>query len=208
MNYHVRYWLHTVGRYWFPIFIAALVLWSVWNDTSSSSSATAPLPAPAASASTVDANATARAALENAVAQKTTPHSLSNGTVIQRDTSYLYGNGELEITNGTDEDAVAKLIRDGKSILTVYVGSRKSYTMTSISDGTYWLAFAQGIDWDTMSERFKTSVSYSAFDETFDFATTEDDYSYYYPRFEVTLHPVVGGTAETSNVDPALFNAY
>lgn len=134
--------------------------------------------------------------------------SLANGTTLKKGNIYLRGYGKLEIKNGTGLDAVAKLIRGGTSTLTVYIKANSNYTMTDISDGIYWLAFAQGLDWDSTTQKFRRNAQYSAFEETFDFTTTEDNYYYYPSEFEVTLHPVIGGTAETSNVDPAQFNAY
>ena len=134
--------------------------------------------------------------------------SLANGTILKRNNVYLREYGKLHIKNGTTLDAVAKLIRGGTSVLTVYIKANSNYTIPGISDGIYWLAFAQGLDWDSTTQKFRRNVQYSAFDETFDFTTTEDYQYIYYPEFEVTLHPVVGGTAETSPVDPEQFNAY
>lgn len=134
--------------------------------------------------------------------------SLANGTILKKKNYYLSGHGELEIKNGTDLDAVAKLILGSTSILTVYIKANSNYTMSEISDGTYWLIFAQGLNWDSTTQKFRRNEQYSAFDETFDFITTEDDKYYYPPGFEVTLNPVVGGNAETSSVDPQQFNAY
>jgi len=130
--------------------------------------------------------------------------SLNTGTVLKRNNTYLSGYGELEIKNGTDLDAVAKLIRGGTSIFTVYIKANSTYIIKDISDGMYWLAFAQGSNWDSTTQKFRRNIQYSAFDETFDFSTTNTQYTI----FEVTLNPVIGGTAETSSVDPAQFNAY
>ena len=135
----------------------------------------------------------------------TTPAiSLANGTILKKNNIYLRGYGELKIKNGTNLDAVAKLIRGGASVLTVYIKANNSYTILDISDGIYWLAFAQGLDWDSTTQKFRRNTQYSVFDETFDFITTGRQYTI----FEVTLHPVVGGTAETSLVDPEQFDAY
>ena len=104
--------------------------------------------------------------------------------------------------------AVAKLVRGGSSTFTVYIKANSNYTITDISDGIYWLVFAQGLDWNSTTQKFRRNVQYSAFDKTFDFTTTKDYQYFYYSEFEVTLHPVIGGTAETSSVDPEQFNAY
>lgn len=130
--------------------------------------------------------------------------SLANGTILKKSGVFLRGNGELQIKNGTELDAVAKLIRNGTSVLTVYIKANNNYTLLNISDGIYWLAFTQGSDWDSATQKFKRNIEYSVFDETFNFATTERQYT----TFEVTLNPVLGGTAKTSNVDPQQFSDY
>ncbi len=134
----------------------------------------------------------------------TPPVSLANGTILKSRSAYLSGGGELKIRNGTNEDAVAKLIIDGTSVFTVYIKANSSYTMKNITDGTYWLAFAHGTDWDKEDAIFRRGASYSSFEETFDFETTETQYTI----FEVTLNAVVGGNAETETVNSAQFNAY
>jgi len=175
-----------------------LVTWALSGEDTSSGTK-APLPAPIqqpsgeAFKSTIDTSALI---------------SLNNGTVLKKNSTYFYGNGELRIKNGSNLDTIAKLIRGGTSVFTVYIKANSNYTITGISDGVYWLAFAQGRDWDSVNQGFRRDIQYSSFDETFDFTTTSD-YSYeYYTINEVTLHPVVGGTAGTSSVDPAQFNAY
>jgi len=139
---------------------------------------------------------------------KTSDISPSHGAIIKKVGTYFYGDGSLEISNGTNLDAVAKLIRSGTSVLTVYIRANSTYTISKISDGVYWLAFAQGTGWDSTTGQFLTNKQYSAFDSTFDFETTEDAEYEYYSTWEVTLNPIVGGNAETSNVDPTQFNAY
>jgi hypothetical protein len=189
----------------FNRYVAILVgvIFIVWissgDDSSYNSGGTkAPLPAPVQQVSDDVVEFT-----------PTTPAvSLANGTILKKSTAYLQGNGKLHVKNGTGLDAVAKLIRGGTSILTVYIKANSNYTMTGVLDGIYWLAFAQGLDWDSTTQKFRRNTQYSSFDETFDFTTTEDYQYIYYPEFEVTLHPVIGGTAETSSVDPAQFNAY
>lgn len=176
------------------------IVWIAVSDDSSynSGGTKAPLPAPVQQVSddVVEFTPTTLAV------------SLANGTTLKKNTAYLYGDGKLYIKNGTSLDAVAKLIRGGSSVFTVYIKANSNYTITGVSDGIYWLAFAQGLDWDSITQKFRRNIQYSSFDETFDFTTTEDYQYIYYPEFEVTLHPVVGGTAETSSVDPTQFNAY
>ena len=182
------------------VVVAVIIFWIlVFSiDDTSYSGTKAPLPEPIQQISYNDVK----------LAPTTPATSLADGAILKEDNSYLRGEGKLYIDNGTSLDALAKLIRNGKSVLTVYIKSNSKYTMTNISDGVYWLAFAQGSDWDSTTEKFRRNTQYTVFDETFNFMTTEDSEYYYPPGFEVTLHSVVGGDAETSSVDSSKFNAY
>jgi hypothetical protein len=140
--------------------------------------------------------------------------SLANGTILNSSPLYLKGLGELKIENGTDKDAVAKLVRlhPLQSIYTVYIKTKRTYTITDISDGYYDLYFAHGQDWDGINKKFLVNASYSKFEDGFDF-TTKDEYSSgginsRYTVFEVTLHPVPGGSAETDKVSENEFNQF
>jgi len=184
------------NKYVAILFGIIFMIWIFSGDNSSydSSSTKAPLPLPSTQISydAID------------LAPTTPAISLTNGTILKKNNSYLRGYGELQIKNGTNLDAVAKLIRGGASVLTVYIKTNSTYTMLDISDGIYWLAFAQGLDWDSTTQKFKRNTQYSVFENTFDFTTTYDEYQ----TFEVTLNPVIGGTAETLAVDPQQFDAY
>ena len=76
--------------------------------------------------------------------------------------------------------------------------------MKNISDNTYWLLFAQGVGWDPATHSFDHYVGSQKFDDTFEFETTYTHYS----TWEVTLNPVIGGTATTGNVDNDKFAKY
>ena len=184
--------LRFVARWWLWLIIGGLVLWGLIDSGSST-----PLPPP---------DTTAQTQADTTVTQPdlTPGNSLPTGTVIKRVSKYLQGDGELKISNGTSYDAEAKLIRDGTSVLTVYIKAGDDYTMENISDGTYWLAFAQGTDWNNTTLKFNRNAQASSFDDTFDFVTTDTQYT----SFEVTLNPVAGGTAQSSDVDPTQFDQY
>jgi len=183
--------LRFVSRFWFLLLIGGFMLWGALEPDTST-----PLPTP---------DTTAQAQQESTYVPDLTPgNSLPTGTVLKKRSTYLQGEGELQISNGTSYDAVAKLIRDGASVLTVYIKANSTYTMKNISDGTYWLAFAQGTDWNATTQKFNRNAQASAFDETFDFKTTATQTA----GWEVTLNPVAGGTAQSSDVDPAQFDKY
>lgn len=181
-------------RYWFVGLIGFLALIGALQSSDSS------LPPPATQPT--------YAANTSAAPDLTPGFSLPTGTIIKKHSAYLQGEGELTIKNGTDYDAVAKLISgtqtSGTSVLSVYIKAQSTYTMQSISDGIYWLAFAQGTDWDPAGQKFNRNAHAQAFAETFDFETTDRQYS----AWSVTLNPVAGGTARTAEVDAAQFDAY
>lgn len=191
-NLNIKDVLRFVTRWWFWLIIVGLVIWGVFEDSSTST----PLPTP---------STTAQSQQESTYVPDLTPgNSLPTGTVLKKRSAYLQGDGELQISNGTSYDAVAKLIRDGASVLTVYIKANSTYTMESINDGIYWLAFVQGTDWNADTQKFNRNAHASAFDETFEFETTATQYS----GWEVTLNPVAGGTAQSSDVDLTQFDQY
>lgn len=131
---------------------------------------------------------------------------LPNGTRITSTIDSSNGLGTLEIDNGTDDDAIAKLIdiNNGLTVITVYIQAKSKFTITSISDGKYDLFFHTGKDWNEEKKKFLFNPSYSKFSDDFIYTTTETKYKVY----EVTLNPVVGGTAETNTVTESEFEKH
>ena len=114
----------------------------------------------------------------------------------------LDGYGELKIDNGLDLDAVAVLTTlKNEVIFSVYIQAHSQFTITGIRDGTYKLFFMLGKDWDGETARFTRKVSYQVFEDTFPYSTTATEATVW----SVTLHRVVGGTAQTEYVDPKAF---
>ena len=139
---------------------------------------------------------------------------LANGKVISSLSYYLNGNGKLVIKNGTNDDAVVKLIRSSidKSVYTAYIRAKSNHTITSISDGNYELLFMHGKDWDNANQTFLVNKSYSKFTDDFYFTTQEveqyDGVYEEYSVYEITLHPVIGGTAKTTDISIGEFDKY
>lgn len=203
MNHTLSKIFHGIGRYWFLILIA---LWAVYYIYGESTKPTLPPPVPQnlpATSQPLDLSS-----YRDPAPAATPAVSLPTGTVIKSRSYYLSGDGELKIDNGTNSDAVAKLIAGGTSIFTVYIKAHSIYTIKDITNGTYWLVFALGSDWDASTKTFRRSAGFSSFDDPFDFTTWEDSQYVHYSSFQITLNPVLGGTAETSSVDAAQFNAY
>jgi hypothetical protein len=107
--------------------------------------------------------------------------------------------GELKVENGLDLDAVAILSSSEAPqtpLLAVYIQSNDSYRMKGIKDGTYILYCALGKDWDNYSKRFTSETTYERFEQELRFTSSETTYTIY----EITLHPVIGGTGRTKPV--------
>ena len=129
------------------------------------------------------------------------PRRLDNGEYINR-VDWFHGEGELEIDNGTSLDAVAVLTTlTEEPLASVYVRASSQFTITDIPDGEYKLFFMLGEDWDDATGRFTRKAHYSAFQDTFSYITTSTTATIW----KATLHPVVGGTAATEEVDPSKF---
>lgn len=111
------------------------------------------------------------------------------------------GSGELTIDNGNDIPSVAVLSGiHGVRMLAVYLAAHTKFTITGIPDGTYYLYFTMGEDWDSKSARFTRRVSFFRFDDSFAFETRPIEGGEEYTVWNATLHPVPGGTADAPSV--------
>lgn len=130
-------------------------------------------------------------------------HRLGNGQLVtdQR----RGGDGEFEVQNGTDQDAMVSLSQAGSAILGVYVTAGQTATVASIPDGVYDLFFNSGAGWDEQLKTFTRACEFSRFDEPAEFVTTETADGIQYTIQTITLQPVVGGNADVSKVDPEAF---
>jgi hypothetical protein len=135
-------------------------------------------------------------------APKESKRRLKSGTFIKRSSSG--GSGHFKIKNGADDTVVSLVPAKGKKpkpVLTVYVRGGKTFTAKGVRDGTYRVYTASGEDWDKGKKGFTRDCSFSRFDDKFKFTTT----SFSASIWTVTLTPVVGGNASTSDVDPNAF---
>src|SRR6202043_4135460 len=117
---------------------------------------------------------------------------------------YRGGLGQLKIVNGTERDAVAVLI-DGVTELSkraIYVRSGEAGEIASVPAGNYRLRFQLGRQW-LREGRFCEPESTSEFDDPFDFREVATGAGTNYSTFEVSLHPVINGTARTHSLSNA-----
>ncbi len=119
------------------------------------------------------------------------------------------GRGTLKITNGTQSDAVLRLVdielRQTRRF--VYIAAGDQAMLRGIGPCHCVVRFALGRDWDEEAMRFRRNVTYSTFDEGFHFTETDSDDGVQWAVFEVTLHRVVGGNAKTSRISEGDFFA-
>ncbi len=174
-------------------FIALIAILSNSNTPSST------LPTPASTTSTDSQQIPT-------VSVSQTPYNfLPNGTVLFSSRAFS-GSGILTISNASGgSDAIVKLITNGGvKVYSVYIRANNSYSIKKINDGVYRVLFSFGSDWDTNQKKFLVNPSAESFDDTFDFETTETQYTTY----SITLNPVVGGKATTSSLTPNDFDKY
>ncbi|HMJ07450.1 MAG TPA: DUF6804 family protein [Pyrinomonadaceae bacterium] len=112
------------------------------------------------------------------------------------------GRGSLQISNGTNSDAIAKLVdsNTNKTCRLIYVKASTVATIKSIKSGNYILKFSLGTDYDKANSRFLSSQAFSKFDDILDFSETRVRNEIRWNDHDVTLNPVIGGNARTSKI--------
>ncbi|WP_051967567.1 hypothetical protein [Kitasatospora mediocidica] len=125
--------------------------------------------------------------------------ALDNGSYVregERD-----GLGVLTVENGGDADAVLTLTHGTDAAYSFYVVKGQTAKVSGIRDGQYDVYFAGGFDWDAASKRFTQSCAFTKFDDGLNFNTTDTTYS----TWKLTLQPVAGGNASTTDVPEGSF---
>ena len=119
-------------------------------------------------------------------------------------------DGSLRVANGTNHDAAVFLV-DGSmnTVAGVYIQAGATGRLHGIPDGRYEIHYTLGTGWLAGRMRFCEDGSFHAFDVPVTFRTTEesagDTVWVRKPVLEITLHPVVGGTARTHAISPDRF---
>lgn len=91
----------------------------------------------------------------------------------------------------------------------------QQFTLGEIGAGTYTLFFVLGEDWNQAEQAFRQDDTYSQFQKPLTFTETstrtDTDNGYRigtrYSTFTVTLNPVPTGTARTTRISKAAFDA-
>ncbi|MGC1735442.1 MAG: hypothetical protein WA731_22790 [Pseudonocardiaceae bacterium] len=108
------------------------------------------------------------------------------------------GNGQIRIDNGTEHDAVVKLVQAGKSIVSVYVSKGSNTTVDNINDGGYELFYTSGIDWDDQFKTFTRSCLFKHFETPVEFTTVPIQGGIKYTTQVVRLQSRAGENAPTT----------
>jgi hypothetical protein len=120
------------------------------------------------------------------------------------------GHSQLEISNGTRYDAAVRLLDIfHRTARFVYVRAGDSYTIGSISQGTYYLRYTTGSDWVAACRSFEGDANYGQFEQYLVFTdAVYDDLGraeYGATTYKATLNPVPFGNARTKEIDRATF---
>ncbi len=97
------------------------------------------------------------------------------------------------VENGLSADGVVILANQSKKpIFAFYIRGNESHTVEGIPAGTYWIFFATGDGWLVSANKFSKNAYYQMFEESFKFKNGFE--------WRVSLHPVIGGTANLDQV--------
>ncbi|MEJ2510560.1 MAG: SH3 domain-containing protein [Anaerolineales bacterium] len=107
-------------------------------------------------------------------------------------------NTAFIVENGLSTDGVVILVNQSeKPIYAFYIRGNESHTAQGIPAGTYWVFFSTGDRWLVSANIFSKDAHYQKFDESFKFINGYE--------WQVTLHPVIGGTANLDQVEEVDF---
>ena len=127
----------------------------------------------------------------------------SNGAVFLQ---ARVGPHVLKATNGLSSDAVLKL-RDiaGHSVMSFYIKSGSQATINNVPEGTFTIEFSTGREFSKECG-FLSDRTSSRFVDAGIFETKIEGNYRYNSVIEITLNPVVGGTAKTLSLDDTVFD--
>ncbi len=118
------------------------------------------------------------------------------------------GRGVLHISNGTDYDAITKLVDADadRTVRLVYIQANSTGEITNISTGGYLVKFALGTGYNRDTGRFLYGQSFAKFVEPFQFQEYETNDGYIrWRNYNISLNPVIGGTARSRSISASEF---
>lgn len=123
--------------------------------------------------------------------------------------AFEYGTN-LDVDNGTDADALLKLVPVGssKKLLSFFVARKSKCAIAGIPPGTYRLLFALGDGLDAKTGGLLDCTSRSEFEEPLQFEETRSPAGTSSTQIFAELSETFGGNARTSPVDPREFDGF
>jgi uncharacterized protein YgiM (DUF1202 family) len=112
------------------------------------------------------------------------------------------GNGEFEIDNNSNFDALIILTRKNETITAAYVRQNESYTIKGIPIGDYMVYFSEGTDWN--GNIFNNVEHQGKFVDSF----TYKKESNYYTIWKITLKETPSGNAKSIDVNDNNFPSF
>jgi hypothetical protein len=137
------------------------------------------------------------------------PNRLANGAS-PFGAGYRSGRSSLTVQNGTDTDALVRVIRLGsyeQLVRNFYVPANESFTASELPTGTYVMRVAFGSDWNEAEKSFNFRKSFTQTD-TFEANETEHSEPVYggvrttlrASRLSITLHKVRDGNFSSKQI--------
>jgi hypothetical protein len=105
--------------------------------------------------------------------------------------------------NALDSDVLVVLVKDPKPVVSAYVRTQDSYTLTGIADGTYTLYYGEGTDWD--GSEFTREVQDHRSQDPLKFTTTTTANGRVYSTWTVTLYKSITNGPAPVSVPPTEF---
>jgi hypothetical protein len=116
------------------------------------------------------------------------------------------GHSTVLFRNNGDHNVLGKIWSvDGRSHdRLIFIEPFKSATMKRVRSGRYLIHFCTGTNWDWASAQFSDAAC-QEFEDGADLRTSEDEKGMYWHNFQLTIEPVIGGTAKTKVILPSQF---
>jgi hypothetical protein len=121
----------------------------------------------------------------------------ANGAYVKAPTAS--GSGRLTIANAGTDATISLVPATGRAsaALTVYVRGNRTWTVDGVPPGRYGIYYASGEQWNPARKGFLSGCDFGRFDDTFRFRPAP-----VIDTWHITMTPVAGGNASTSDVDP------
>ena len=87
----------------------------------------------------------------------------------------------------------------------IFIRPFKSATLQQVQSGRYLIRFCEGTQWNATAATWFFDPMCQQFEDTADLRTTKDEKAVHWHNVELTIEPVMGGTAKTKPITPDQF---